>query len=57
MYNEIHKLISENSGIVFSFIYDLEEEKESKRVYAQDGLLKDFCLKLEEYRSTNSDNL
>ncbi len=58
LYNEIHKLISENSGIVFSFIYDLEEEKESKRVYAQDGLLKDFLVsKLEEYRSTNSDNL
>lgn len=58
LYNEIHKLISENSGMVFSFIYDLEEEKEVKRVYAQDGLLKDFLIsKLEEYRSTNSDNL
>ena len=58
LYNEIHKLISENNGMVFSFIYDLEEEKESKRVYAQDGLLKDFLVsKLEENRTTNSDNL
>ncbi len=57
LYYEIHNIISKNPTVVFSFIYDLEEE-ENNRIYAPDGAMRNLLVaKLEEYKKTNSDNL
>lgn len=58
LYTEIHNLISKNPSMVFSFIYDLEENREKNRIYAQEGNLKNFLIsKLEDYKNSNKDNL
>jgi hypothetical protein len=58
LYTEIHNLISKNPSMVFSFIYDLEEQNQKKRIYAQDGNIKNYLLsKLEENKNENKNNL
>ena len=58
LYTEIHNLISKNPSMVFSFIYDLEEQNQKKRIYAQDGSIKNYLIaKLEESKNANKNNL
>jgi diguanylate cyclase (GGDEF)-like protein/PAS domain S-box-containing protein len=58
LYTEIHNLISKNPSMIFSFIYDLEEDNHKKRIYAQEGNIKNYLIsKLEENKNENKDNL
>ena len=58
LYTEIHNLISKNPTMVFSFIYDLEEQNQKKRIYAQDGNIKNYLIsKLEDNKNENKNNL
>ena len=58
LYTEIHNLISKNPSMVFSFIYDLEEQNQKKRIYAQDGNIKNYLIsKLEDNKNENKNNL
>lgn len=58
LYTEIHNLISKNPNMIFSFIYDLEENNQKKRIYAQEGNIKNYLIsKLEENKNANKDNL
>ncbi len=42
LYDEIHEIISQNPSMVFSFIYDLEEDDKQNRIYGKDGEIKDI---------------
>ena len=58
LYTEIHTLISKNPSMVFSFIYDLEEENYVNRMYGYDGTIKSYILsKLQETEKISRDNL
>ena len=58
LYEEINALISENSSMVFSFIYDIEDGEENSKFYALEGEMKEILeSRLEEYKDANSDNL
>ena len=57
LYKEINRIISINSDMVFSFLYDLQV-KEENRIYALDGHLKNLLKgRLEDYKKNNSENL
>ena len=58
LYTEIHNLISKNPSMIFSFIYDLEEDKNKKNNICSRRQYKNYLIsKLEENKNENKDNL
>ena len=58
LYSKINKIILKNENMVFSFIYDLEEDDLKKRIYAEDGELKHLLLsKLDNLKDKNQINM